>query len=222
MPGLSAQWGRGFADGAKRKSCTDSKSSSGGRQPGLSNQGTPWLEPSFPARPHGLAHRIRRDRRNHGPRGPQRHLGLAREARYSLTNRLAPGRLHFASDGAGSLLSHPVSAVNSEIASACYHGSEKKLHPCRKLSILLFSFTLTSPAAISSTFLKKRTTIPISPFSSAWKNIPTFASVFIIRSEEHTSELQSRGHLVCRLLLEKKNNIQNTHDRIQTLNIISF
>src|SRR5690625_6384886 len=25
------------------------------------------------------------------------------------------------------------------------------------------------------------------------------------RSEEHTTELQSRGHLVCRLLLEKKN-----------------
>src|SRR5437660_8369579 len=30
------------------------------------------------------------------------------------------------------------------------------------------------------------------------------------RSEEHTSELQSRGHLVCRLLLEKKKNTQNT------------
>src|SRR5690625_6620365 len=28
-----------------------------------------------------------------------------------------------------------------------------------------------------------------------------------VRSEEHTSELQSRGHLVCRLLLEKKKNI---------------
>src|SRR5690625_3580040 len=28
----------------------------------------------------------------------------------------------------------------------------------------------------------------------------------VVRSEEHTSELQSRGHLVCRLLLEKKNN----------------
>src|SRR3989442_13669983 len=27
------------------------------------------------------------------------------------------------------------------------------------------------------------------------------------RSEEHTSELQSRPHLVCRLLLEKKKNI---------------
>src|SRR5207253_7674462 len=29
------------------------------------------------------------------------------------------------------------------------------------------------------------------------------------RSEEHTSELQSRGHLVCRLLLEKKKNRHN-------------
>src|SRR5690625_5768568 len=29
--------------------------------------------------------------------------------------------------------------------------------------------------------------------------------VGVRRSEEHTSELQSRGHLVCRLLLEKKN-----------------
>src|SRR5690625_5621171 len=29
------------------------------------------------------------------------------------------------------------------------------------------------------------------------------ASCPLLRSEEHTSELQSRGHLVCRLLLEK-------------------
>src|SRR5690554_7502684 len=42
-----------------------------------------------------------------------------------------------------------------------------------------------------------------------------------IRSEEHTSELQSRPHLVCRLLLEKKKKttnyiieqIENTHVR---------
>src|SRR5690625_5378840 len=33
----------------------------------------------------------------------------------------------------------------------------------------------------------------------------TKASLATERSEEHTSELQSRGHLVCRLLLEKKN-----------------
>src|SRR5690625_6707576 len=32
-----------------------------------------------------------------------------------------------------------------------------------------------------------------------------------IRSEEHTSELQSRGHLVCRLLLEKKKTSTETN-----------
>src|SRR2546429_1416380 len=31
------------------------------------------------------------------------------------------------------------------------------------------------------------------------------------RSEEHTSELQSRLHLVCRLLLEKKNTLHDRH-----------
>src|SRR5438105_7525964 len=33
----------------------------------------------------------------------------------------------------------------------------------------------------------------------------------MIRSEEHTSELQSRVDLVCRLLLEKKNKVRCTH-----------
>src|SRR5579872_7021617 len=35
------------------------------------------------------------------------------------------------------------------------------------------------------------------------------------RSEEHTSELQSRPHLVCRLLLEKKKKLQNNTLRKQ-------
>src|SRR5690625_7034026 len=35
------------------------------------------------------------------------------------------------------------------------------------------------------------------------------------RSEEHTSELQSRGHLVCRLLLEKKNTSHEVNTRIR-------
>src|SRR5437660_2403451 len=45
---------------------------------------------------------------------------------------------------------------------------------------------------------------------AAWRTGPTSAACsanpesFPLRSEEHTSELQSRGHLVCRLLLEKK------------------
>src|SRR2546430_6072123 len=35
-----------------------------------------------------------------------------------------------------------------------------------------------------------------------------------VRSEEHTSELQSQSNLVCRLLLEKKKKIQNSNRRI--------
>src|SRR3712207_8104515 len=35
--------------------------------------------------------------------------------------------------------------------------------------------------------------------------VRTSKGVHLLRSEEHTSELQSRQYLVCRLLLEKKN-----------------
>src|SRR2546430_10354747 len=41
------------------------------------------------------------------------------------------------------------------------------------------------------------------PFPSAFNVQVQFSS--LIRSEEHTSELQSQSNLVCRLLLEKKN-----------------
>src|SRR6266581_3425335 len=37
------------------------------------------------------------------------------------------------------------------------------------------------------------------------------ASRAVLRSEEHSSELQSPVHLVCRLLLEKKKNIPRAH-----------
>src|SRR3712207_8563133 len=45
----------------------------------------------------------------------------------------------------------------------------------------------------------------------------------VTRSEEHTSELQSRQYLVCRLLLEKKNNNhESSYTRhIQTLFLLS-
>src|SRR3989442_10597033 len=54
--------------------------------------------------------------------------------------------------------------------------------------------------------------IPISAYSTgsdAWRSfvgVQKNTDVFfkLMRSEEHTSELQSRPHLVCRLLLEKK------------------
>src|SRR5436853_784350 len=42
------------------------------------------------------------------------------------------------------------------------------------------------------------------------------------RSEEHTSELQSLRHLVCRLLLEKKKKRQTADTREQTDNLITI
>src|SRR5258708_27238806 len=50
----------------------------------------------------------------------------------------------------------------------------------------------------------------IMPFITTIKafscNVYSSINTFLDRSEEHTSELQSPDHLVCRLLLEKKNN----------------
>src|SRR5690625_6566494 len=55
---------------------------------------------------------------------------------------------------------------------------------------------LTSAVA---TIMAKELATGIHPFAiTGWQ--------LSLRSEEHTSELQSRGHLVCRLLLVKKNN----------------
>src|SRR2546422_1524363 len=45
-----------------------------------------------------------------------------------------------------------------------------------------------------------------------------FAGPKLARSEEHTSELQSRLHLVCRLLLEKK---KKTHEPTEMANLLS-
>src|SRR5690554_7696758 len=50
-------------------------------------------------------------------------------------------------------------------------------------------------------------TISLNGNEREFQSLFTFTHEFFIhaRSEEHTSELQSRPHLVCRLLLEKKN-----------------
>src|SRR5438309_7228708 len=40
---------------------------------------------------------------------------------------------------------------------------------------------------------------------------------WVSRSEEHTSELQSQFHLVCRLLLEKKKKFQPPHVKLNAI-----
>src|SRR5687768_18128801 len=71
----------------------------------------------------------------------------------------------------------------------------------------LFPYTTlfrSSTASFSAASRPRRCTdgSRIAPAASSLP--PTAASAAASRSEEHTSELQSRLHLVCRLLLEKK------------------
>src|SRR5437870_10719783 len=58
-----------------------------------------------------------------------------------------------------------------------------------------------------TTLFRSPTTVPIGTPRGSTPPRPDVR--IIVRSEEHTSELQSRGHLVCRLLLEKKNDLLN-------------
>src|SRR3712207_7678088 len=57
---------------------------------------------------------------------------------------------------------------------------------------------------------RRRTATPTA--STLWCSRSTTASP---RSEEHTSELQSRQYLVCRLLLEKKETGRTQGDRVK-------
>src|SRR5437870_10511446 len=66
-------------------------------------------------------------------------------------------------------------------------------NPCTRLTVSRF---FSSVFSRNFTWIRRMTS---TLFSSSIS--PTASEN---RSEEHTSELQSRGHLVCRLLLEKK------------------
>src|SRR2546421_3706682 len=59
-----------------------------------------------------------------------------------------------------------------------------------------------------------RSTVRCAGLASAPSKAPCRMSRFVARSEEHTSELQSRSDLVCRLLLEKKKN-QQYHSKLE-------
>src|SRR2546429_5190819 len=62
-----------------------------------------------------------------------------------------------------------------------------------------------SQAAVQNNLHSKRGEIDVPGFNQRIQKSGT-----VLRSEEHTSELQSRLHLVCRLLLEKKNDCDDT------------
>src|SRR3712207_9363729 len=72
---------------------------------------------------------------------------------------------------------------------------------------LLFFFNDTATTEIYTLALHDALPIWRRPSSLQRMRDPAWSEcdrTFILRSEEHTSELQSRQYLVCRLLLEKK------------------
>src|SRR5205814_3024175 len=69
----------------------------------------------------------------------------------------------------------------------------------RRPGSTLFPYTTLFRSASNDSFVGARTSTRRSQCSGT-----TFARVPPLRSEEHTSELQSLRHLVCRLLPEKK------------------
>src|SRR5258708_19914369 len=74
------------------------------------------------------------------------------------------------------------------------------------------AFARSSPSKGGSSRRPRRPLLDLSP--RAWPSIDDGTGSVSSRSEEHTSELQSPDHLVCRLLLEKKKhqyNLRSAH-----------
>src|SRR5215208_7442980 len=72
------------------------------------------------------------------------------------------------------------------------------------LSIVFFFFLMIRRPPRSTLFPYTTLSRSRRPRRRPVRDVPGDGRVAPPRSEEHTSELQSRGHLVCRLLLEKK------------------
>src|SRR5690625_5766024 len=69
----------------------------------------------------------------------------------------------------------------------------------RRVNISVFGSVIAQPASnIPEIMSTTQDTMPVTITD------PDPRKIRRLRSEEHTSELQSRGHLVCRLLLAKK------------------
>src|SRR5437870_6286221 len=85
---------------------------------------------------------------------------------------------------------------------------------CTTISYHFSFFFFNDPATTEIYTLSLHDALPIYPtgtYALAYDNMGRLigTTTGYTRSEEHTSELQSRGHLVCRLLLEKKKKKSN-------------
>src|SRR6266581_2414048 len=77
--------------------------------------------------------------------------------------------------------------------------------------LFFFFFNDTATTEIYTLSLHDALPIPPPPREQGWISGASSGCAAVARSEEHTSELQSPVHLVCRLLLEKKKVLVNDH-----------
>src|SRR5713226_10767809 len=78
-------------------------------------------------------------------------------------------------------------------------------------AVFFFFFNDTATTEIYTLSLHDALPISPEPISHPTRPVPAVACWSSTRSEEHTSELQSPVHLVCRLLLEKKTKTTKKH-----------
>src|SRR5437016_11941685 len=90
-----------------------------------------------------------------------------------------------------------------------------------RLILRVSRFRGLNPGSTEESITKLRMSSPAPASSTSDKVIWATASAFRMRSEEHTSELQSLTNLVCRLLLEKKKKKNNKKQNENKHNIQS-
>src|SRR5690625_6682809 len=101
---------------------------------------------------------------------------------------------HTTSTSSPGLLSRTQREINDELTTSCPSISRMRSSGCNPIS---------APADPLETSIT-RAPLPGSEDTTMPSAPPAPITTLPERSEEHTSELQSRGHLVCRLLLERQ------------------
>src|SRR5439155_8094187 len=97
----------------------------------------------------------------------------------------------------------PTAKVSPEV------GGNQTVPPVLAQALMAFWIAVESSVAPSPLAPQARTSYQgLGPENAVPVGLTMLRGLTEARSEEHTSELQSRGHLVCRLLLEKKKNIR--------------
>src|SRR5690606_39826256 len=108
-----------------------------------------------------------------------------------------------------------------DIYDTCLLALERSQREDTQITIDPATFACCPDNSIDYAVMEKTSRACVVPLSAGWNDVGSWSSIWevhakddagnvtkgdvVVRSEEHTSELQSRENLVCRLRLQKKN-----------------